>query len=353
LALGYHAEPHSAVVFWAMLLEQADKWDFFRKVAQPALDLAPTTFLDDISASLSNVGIQDAVARPDSGPIYEWLLSLFQLQGISDHAAFSYAEKHAKVQWVDVEAALAGDSDCQRLRSYWHFKECRYQKTARTCSEPHLLTRCPLPRSPLRNGRLNQAAFSLFLFIRDICNGDLIGWIDHRLAKADPGKGDATRTAQMRQALLEPMGQIFSVSNKVLSMALADLLLVGDPERERWVTTGACMIAVDSLVHNFLHRTGVLRRFDATHQVGPACYDPGGCASLIEDLAQRIDARAFNSAFPASFPRFLQSALWAFCSADKFDICNGNRVNDKARCDNRFCPAFDDCDRVSLRGSPK
>jgi hypothetical protein len=135
-------------------------------------------------------------------------------------------------------------------------------------------------------------------------------------------------------------------------MALADLLLVGDPDRERWVATGARMIAVDSLVHNFLHRTGVLKRFDALHEIGPACYVPGGCANLIESLARRIDARAFNPAFPATFPRFIQHSIWAFCAADGFDICNGNRIHDGARCQNRFCPVFSDCDRVSLRGSP-
>jgi hypothetical protein len=35
------------------------------------------------------------------------------------------------------------------------------------------------------------------------------------------------------------------------------------------------MIAVDTLVHNFLHRTGILHRLDASHAYGPACYH--GC----------------------------------------------------------------------------
>jgi len=30
---------------------------------------------------------------------------------------------------------------------------------------PNHLARCPLPRLPLRNSRLNQMAFSLFLFL--------------------------------------------------------------------------------------------------------------------------------------------------------------------------------------------
>ena len=45
------------------------------------------------------------------------------------------------------------------------------------------------------------------------------------------------------------------------------------------------MIAVDTLVHNFLHRTGILHRFHADHAYGLACYRPGGCADVIEAIA--------------------------------------------------------------------
>ena len=85
---------------------------------------------------------------------------------------------------------------------------------------------------------------------------------------------------------------------------LAELLLVGDPGRERWVTAGAGMIAVDSLVHKFLHRTGSLRRCGADHRHGLACYAPGGCAEILRRFAATVDARAFNPRFPAHFPRW-------------------------------------------------
>jgi len=42
---------------------------------------------------------------------------------------------------------------------------------------------------------------------------------------------------------LEPLCCIHGVSSKVLSMAFANLLLGADPSRERWVTTGASMVA--------------------------------------------------------------------------------------------------------------
>jgi hypothetical protein len=42
-----------------------------------------------------------------------------------------------------------------------------------------------LPTHDLRNDHLNQAAYALYLFIRDIAEGDLIGWIDQQLQAAN------------------------------------------------------------------------------------------------------------------------------------------------------------------------
>ena len=50
----------------------------------------------------------------------------------------------------------------------------------------------------------------------------------------------------MGAALLEPLGHIYGIGSKIWSMALADLLLGADPARERWVTTGAAMIVIDT-----------------------------------------------------------------------------------------------------------
>ena len=108
----------------------------------------------------------------------------------------------------------------------------------------------------------------------------------------------------MGLALLELLGHIYGIGSKIWSMALADLLLGADPGRERWVWTGASMVVIDTLLHNHLHRTGTLRRFGAEHPYGARCYAPGGCADIIRGLAQRVDAREFNPAFPACFPRF-------------------------------------------------
>jgi len=129
---------------------------------------------------------------------------------------------------------------------------------------------------------------------------------------------------------------------------LAELLLVGDPGRERWVTAGAGMIAVDSLVHKFLHRTGRLRRCGADHRHGLACYAPRGLAEILRRFAATVDARAFNPRFPAHFPRWIQHSLWQFCSEVGGGPCNGRRIDDRGACRQRHCPAFARCDRITL-----
>ena len=140
-------------------------------------------------------------------------------------------------------------------------------------------------------------------------------------------------------------------SRIVVSLAAAELLLAADPDRERWVTTGASMVVVDTLVHNWLHRTGCLRRLGAEHTYGPACYGPNGCAAIIEYAAHQIDARQFCPDGPAFFPRLLQKGIWRFCANRSLDICNGNRIDDGKGCDQATCPLFGDCERVPLRAS--
>jgi hypothetical protein len=317
-----------------------------QRMIGPALGLAPATFLDDLRADLARAGVQEAVQARDTAAIFDWLAALVQLQGVSDKAAYAYAAEHGNAQSADIHAALACRPACGKLQSYWQFDGCGYRKTVRTCSKPEMIEGCYVPRLPLRNGRLSQAAIHLHLFLRDVCDNDLVGWLDRRLAEADLGPAASDRAARMRKAVLAPLTHVHGLSNKVLSMALADLLLGGDPERERWVATGASMIAVDTLVHNFLERTGILRRLDATHPYGGRCYRPRGCAEIIDQLAHRLDAREFDSRFPEAFPRFVQFAIWHFCAADHLSICNGNRVPATGACDQIYCPASPFCDRA-------
>jgi hypothetical protein len=193
--------------------------------------------------------------------------------------------------------------------------------------------------TPLRNGRLNQMAYSLLLFIRDVADGELVGWIERQLQAANDS-ANPNRLADLREALVGPLREVYGVSDKVLTMTLSGILLAAPENMPIWIELGASMIAIDTLVHNFLHRTGILHRFDADHAYGMACYRPGGCASIIEVVAGQIDAREFNLAFPRSFPRFVQYAIWRYCSQNGLDVCNGNRIDDAKSCGNVYCQIY-------------
>jgi hypothetical protein len=156
-------------------------------------------------------------------------------------------------------------------------------------------------------------------------------------------------TAKLLKLGIGPLREVYGVSDKVLTMTLSGILLAAPEDWPLWIEVGASMIAIDTLVHNFLVRTGILRRFEADHAYGMACYRPGGCASIIEAVAERIDARQFNPAFPKSFPRFVQHAIWRYCSQNGLDVCNGNRIDDRKSCANVYCQIFNICDRRSLR----
>ena len=90
--------------------------------------------------------------------------------------------------------------------------------------------RCPganyiVAALPMRNGRLAQSAAALYLFLRDVCGGDFIGWIDDHLSQSN--EPDAA-------PIVEAMRHIHGVSDKVLSLALVVLLLGGRPGDSLW-----------------------------------------------------------------------------------------------------------------------
>jgi hypothetical protein len=306
------------------------------------------TLMDEIRAELRADKVRAAIRHRDTGPVFDWLMAAVSYQGISDQVAFDYMERHGRATWQQIKQALDRGASCPKLKSYWHFHDCRYDKISCTCAEPDHIRRCPLPEHDLRNGRLNQTAYSLFLFIRDIAGGDLVSWIERQLQEAsDPPGPD--RLTRMRGSLIEPLREIYGLSDKVLTMALSCILLGAPKGMRLWIEVGGSMIAIDTLVHNFLHRTGVLRRFEANHAYGLACYRSGGCADIIQAVAEQIDARQFNPSFPKVFPRFVQHAIWQYCSLNSLDVCNGNRIDDSYRCENKSCRARLMCDRVALR----
>ena len=119
--------------------------------------------------------------RRDNVGLFNWLVEAFSHQGVSDQLADGYMRRNGRLTWADVSAGVAPDVVCPKLNSFWQFEDCRYSKSTGLCAEPRFRPSCKLPNAVLRNGRLNQLAYSLFLFIRDVADGDLIGWIDERL----------------------------------------------------------------------------------------------------------------------------------------------------------------------------
>jgi hypothetical protein len=307
-------------------------------------------YLDDMRETVQALNLfAPSGHRARSAKLFEWLAAAMSYQGISDQVAQSYMSDHGRPRWTSITHGLK-TANCPLLKSYWHFSGCHFRKSSHSCARPDLIDACPLPAHHFRNGNLNQLAYSLFLFIRDVAGGDLVGWIDARLTEADCGPD---RIAQMAHAVIGPLSGVHGVADKILNMVLSDLLVAGNERNPRWGQVGGSLIAIDTLVHNFLVRTGILRRARAVHAYGPQCYGPAGCAAVISVLAEAIDASQFNSAFPRLFPRYIQRAIWAYCSEDGLAVCNGRTIDDAKRCENSDCRLFSRCDRVILRQNQK
>jgi hypothetical protein len=61
------------------------------------------------------------------------------------------------------------------------------------------------------------------VFMRDVADDDFVGWIDAQLGSVNCQSAD--RLAALRQAIIGPLRNVYGVADKVLAMALADLLL--------------------------------------------------------------------------------------------------------------------------------
>jgi hypothetical protein len=178
----------------------------------------------DLVEEFRDQGLIAAVKRHHTASLFDRLTHDFSFQGISDQIAANYMRRHGQTTWRGVRNKLVKQPSCPKLQSYWHFHGCRYEKTSGTCAEPDHVAACPLPTHRLRNGHLNQIAYSLYLFIRDVADGDLVGWIDDRLGWANDQIG-LDPVTKARNALVEPLRNIYGILDKVLSMALSGVLI--------------------------------------------------------------------------------------------------------------------------------
>jgi hypothetical protein len=339
-------KPPSRAVVKRSLAGRSDGYAYAHRIIYAVCCLADaSSFVDNSRNELLNEGVLGAIEAHNTPVLFDWMVRLFSFQGIADAIAADYMDKHGALTWGAIAADLDAGPACPKLQSYWQFYDCGYRKGSGTCNEPDQFLDCPLPKQLLRNGRLNQTGYSLFLFIRDIADDDLVAWIDGQLAEPDD-QPDPDRITRMIENLVGPLRQIHGVADKVLMMTLSSLLLASN--KTIWSEVGASMIAVDTLVHNFLHRTGILHRLGANHSYGAACYRPNGCADIIRTVSTTIDARPFNRTFPQAFPRFVQLAIWRYCAQGCLNVCNGNRIDDRQACQNRHCQLYLSCDRKPL-----
>jgi hypothetical protein len=200
------------------------------------------TWVDEVQSAAIETGLIGAVADHNTAVIFDWLIREVSHQGISDAVADGYIDRHGNVTWAEIEASLATDPTCAKLEGYWAFTGCRYHKGFQTCGNPNHFPNCPVPRHRLRNGRLNQSAYSLFLFIRDVAGGDIVRWIDRQLKP----HSESADVAAARAALLDPLRHVYGISDKVIGMALASLLMGVRGIRPGWFTVGVSFVVVDT-----------------------------------------------------------------------------------------------------------
>ena len=273
------------------------------------------------------------------------MMDCLSLQGISNSVAENYIQAHGNATWSEIEKLMKHQA-CPRLRSYWTYEDCCYEKVKACCAEPRHFARCSVPSHKLRNGRLNQMAYSLFLFVRDVARRNLLDWIDAQFATVSPD--DPNRPQLLQESLLSSMRSIYGVSDKTLSMTLSEILMSAPLTRPQWFEVGSQMIVINSLVHHLLHRTSILKRFGADHAYGAGCYQHDGCADILRQVSSQIDARRFNPAYPSNFPRFVQHSLWNHSSIAGQNVCNGIVIDDTRSCERIYCPVYTKCGKIAL-----
>jgi hypothetical protein len=126
----------------------------------PVASLGQRRYLDDVRADLRDRGIVRAITDHDTAALFDWLLEMLSFQGISDSVAAGYIAQRGNVRWADIADGLSQSPSCPKLVGYWRFDGCRYHKGSGTCAEPGHIDACPLPRHPLRNGRLTSSSSS-------------------------------------------------------------------------------------------------------------------------------------------------------------------------------------------------
>jgi len=93
--------------------------------------------------------------------------------------------------------------------------------------------------------------------MRDVASGDFIGWLDQRLRDADDVA--STRRGQQLRMPCDPLLSVHGRIAQSFEHDACESLLAAGPSASggRWL---GAMVAIDSLVHGWLWRSGILER---------------------------------------------------------------------------------------------
>jgi hypothetical protein len=312
------------------------KVKMIKKVIEDQLKLFDAPFVDD-HPELKDILQQmiHGTKATKSIKLYQYLMEAFLYTGGSDQSNMGhYRKQKVKPTFNRIKKALVS-AECPKLVSFDSFIDCGYRKTARTCNQPDLLESCPLPKFDMKRGGLNQMVFSLYFFLRDVCRNDFYHFVT---AHFDPGELRAGQAKGQVQGFTETFSQVYNVGPKLVDMAFSHLFFTQYPGWD-YRKVGAEMVAIDTLVHNFLQRTGTLEEYKKPHKYGPACHTQKGCLGVIEAIAREIDCRKYNKNYPTYFPRLVQLYIWTYCSMDGENICNGNKCKEGRP--NRECGLYE------------
>ena len=79
------------------------------------------SYIDDLREGLRDRGVVHAIKNHDTAALFDWLIEIFSLQGISDAVASGYIAEHGNVRWSDVANGLSKAPSCPKARGLLAF----------------------------------------------------------------------------------------------------------------------------------------------------------------------------------------------------------------------------------------
>jgi hypothetical protein len=92
--------------------------------------------IDEVRSENGGSSITASIRNGDTPALFDHLVSALSYQGISDQVAEAYMERYGSATWASIAQKLGQGATCPKLKSYWHFHGCRYDKVSGTCAEP-------------------------------------------------------------------------------------------------------------------------------------------------------------------------------------------------------------------------